>query len=98
MHQLVECFGQAGLLFDGRLVPAPGARSRSDGSMPAWTSFCALITVLRDRPDALATAVLPPRPSDSAIAPATTRRCTSFKCGITTEKNRSSSSPVACMP
>ena len=58
--------------------------------MPAATSDSALITVLRLIPEAFATAVLPPRPNISAIAPATTRRCTSFMCGRTTSKNRAS--------
>ena len=81
MDQLVERFEQAGLLVDHGLSPPPGARSRADGSIPAATSASALITVLRLIPDAVATAVLPPRPSISAAAPATTRRCTSFRCG-----------------
>ena len=46
--------------------------------MPAFTSVSALITVLRLIPEATATAVLPPRPSISDIAPATTRRWTSL--------------------
>ena len=47
------------------LSPPPGARSRTDGSIPATTSASALITVLRLIPDASATAVLPPRPNIS---------------------------------
>ena len=61
----------------------------------AWS---ALITVFRLMPDATATAVLPPRPSISAAAPATTRRWTSFRCGSTTSKNRPSASPVTSTP
>ena len=76
------------------LSPPPGARSRTDGSIPVTTSPSALITVLRLIPDALATAVLPPRPSISAAAPATTRRCTSFMWGNTTSKNRARPSSV----
>ena len=49
------------------LSPPPGARSRAEGSMPAATSASALITVLRLIPEAVATAVLPPRPSISAV-------------------------------
>src|ERR1700676_1624091 len=41
------------------LSPPPGARRRTDGSMPAMTSPSALITVLRLIPDARATALLP---------------------------------------
>ena len=66
--------------------------------MPAATSDSALITVLRLMPDAAATAVLPPRPSISDVAPATTRRCTSFMCGRTTSKNRASASSVTSIP
>ena len=62
--------------------------SRADGSIPAITSDSALITVLRLMPDATATADLPPRPSICDAAPATTRRCTSFRCGKDTSKNR----------
>ena len=76
------------------LSPPPGARSRADGSIPAATSPSALITVLRLIPDASATAVLPPRPSISAVAPATTRRWSSFMWGRTTSKNRASPSSV----
>lgn len=54
--------------------------------------------MLRDNPDADATLVLPPRPNSRATAPATTRRCNSFKCGITAENNRSSSSTGASTP
>ena len=66
--------------------------------MPDATSDSALITVLRLIPDAFATAVLPPRPNISAVAPATTRRCTSFMCGRTTSKNRASPSSVTSTP
>ena len=61
-----------GCLSINGLSPPPGARNRSDGSIPAATSASALITVLRLIPDAVATAVLPPRPSISAAAPAHT--------------------------
>ena len=82
------------------LSPAPFARNRSDGSIPASTSACALITVLRDIPDAAATADFPPGPNARAIDPATTRRCTSFKCGITVAKKspNSSGSPARRHP
>ena len=62
--------------------------------MPSLTSRSALITVLRLMPEASATALLPPRPSASDMAPATTRRCSSFRWGRTTSKNRASSSPA----
>ena len=87
-----------GCLSINGLSPPPGARNRSDGSIPATTSASALITVLRLIPDAAATAVLPPRPSISAAAPATTRRCTSFRCGKDTSKNRASASGVTSTP
>jgi len=61
------------------LSPPPTARNRVEGSMPAITSPSALITVLRLIPDATATAVLPPRPSISDIAPATIRRWSSLE-------------------
>jgi uncharacterized protein YdhG (YjbR/CyaY superfamily) len=53
-----------------------------------------LEAVFRPNPDAsaTATAVLPPRPSTVAVAPATTRRSTSFGCGNTIAKNPASSS------
>ena len=54
--------------------------------------------MLRDIADACATRDLPPRPSISADAPATTRRCTSFRCGNTTSKNRASPSGVTSTP
>jgi hypothetical protein len=66
--------------------------------MPAATSPSALITVLRLMPDAVATAVLPPRPNISDVAPATTRRCSSFMWGKTTSKNRASASDVTSTP
>ena len=87
-----------GCLSINGLSPPPGARRRTDGSIPAATSASALITVLRLIPDAVATAVLPPRPNISAAAPATTRRCTSFMCGKTTSKNRASASDVTSTP
>ncbi len=80
------------------LSPPPTARRRADGSIPTTTSSLALITVFRLIPDAAATAVLPPRPNISAVAPATTRRCSSFICGNTTVKNRSSPSGVISTP
>ena len=83
-----------GCLSTSGLSPPPAARRRNDGSIPAATSASALITVLRLIPDAVATAVFPPRPSISAAAPATTRRCSSFMCGNTTAKNRASASGV----
>ena len=49
---------------------------------------------LRDIPDASATHDLAPRPNICADAPATTRRCTSFKCGNTTTKDRASPTDV----
>ena len=53
MDQLVEGFEQAGLGVEFKdLSPPPGARRRSDGSMPALTSPSALITVLRLIPEA----------------------------------------------
>ena len=53
------------------LSPPSGARSRS---VPTGTSAAALITVLRLIPDAVATAVLPPRPN---------RQMDSFRCAGT---------------
>ena len=73
MDELVQCLEQAGLLVGFAVAPAR-PRSRSEGSMPRATSRSALITVLRLIPEAPATVVLPPRPSISANAPATTRR------------------------
>ena len=67
-------------------------------SMPAMTSRSALITVFRLIPDASATAVLSPRPNISALAPATTRRCSSFIRGRTTSKKRASPSGVTSTP
>ena len=84
-----------GCLTSALMSPPPTARWRSDGSIPASTSRSALITVLRLMPEASATADFPPRPRPTAIAPATTRRCTSFRCGNTVEKNRASSSRLA---
>ena len=72
MHQLVKSGEQARLLVDSRLVPA--ARWRSVGSTPSSTSLVARITVLRLMPAASATLVLPPRPTNDADAPTTTRR------------------------
>lgn len=94
MHQLVEASRRPGWISVSGLAPAPGSRRRDDGSMPASTSDCALITVLRLMPDAVATAVLPPWPSISDIAPATTRRWRSSRWDSATSKNRASPSRV----
>ena len=66
--------------------------------MPAETSRSALMTVLRLMPDAAATALLPPRPSIFEVAPATTLRWRSFRCGRTTSKNRASPSGPTSIP
>ena len=59
--------------------PAPGARTRSDGSIPASTARAPLCTVDKDKPDAPATALTPPWPNARAAAPPTIRRPRSFR-------------------
>src|SRR5664280_1567071 len=73
-------------------TPAPGALTRSDGSMPASTSETALITVLRLMPAASATIDFVPGPHIPTAAPTTMRRWRSFRWGRTTSKNRASAS------
>jgi hypothetical protein len=60
--RVVEMANWASRLSSNDLSPPPGARSRTEGSMPAATSLSALITVLRLIPDAWGTADLPPTP------------------------------------
>ena len=70
-----------GCLSINGLSPPPSSPQALRRLDPRRHLASALITVFRLIPDAVATAVLPPRPSISAAAPATTRRCSSFMCG-----------------
>ena len=87
MHQLVERFEQTGLLDDRRAVPAALGALTIPRLRPARTSCTARDIAGVEIPDAPTTNVCPPRPSASANAPVTTRRCRSPRCGMTVSKN-----------
>jgi len=61
LDEIVEGLEQAGLGVDDRGRPAPGARSRSKGSIPASISATAFCSVERLMEVASATATMPPR-------------------------------------
>ena len=94
MDQLVEGFCQSGLLVLRLDVTTTGRPLTIRGLYPFAHFAFGLDHRVAAHARASATAVLPPRPSASAMAPATTRRCSSFRCG-TTSKNRASSSRLA---
>jgi len=95
MHQLFESLQEPGLFDLGLDIAATDCTLALRWTDPGLNLTGALITVLRLIPVVSATADFPPRPSSKAIAPATTRRCSSFRCGRTVEKNRASSSRLA---
>jgi hypothetical protein len=78
---------QARVLGNRRFAPAPGRRTRSDGSSCA-NSFRPRPIVLGAMPVAVATAAMPPYPAANASAAATRRRPRSSRNGATSE-NRS---------
>lgn len=63
-------------------------------AVPLSTSLAPVVTVLRDMSAVRATAVVPPRPSRRAAAPATNRCWRSSSSGITTQKKPSRRSSV----
>ncbi len=92
VHELVEGLQESGLLRLGFDVTAADGALAVRGHDPGLHLPLGLDHSVTAHPPA--TAVLPPRPNISAIAPATTRRCISFMCGTTTSKNRASPSAV----
>jgi hypothetical protein len=98
MDQFVKRLEQTWLLVDEGAVTTAGSTEAFGGLDACCDLALGLDDGMRLMPDAEATALLPPRPSISEVAPAATLRWRSFRCGRTTSKNRANPSGPTSIP